>query len=355
MAFGSQNGRSNGGFGSNNGNSFGFNSNNQGGTGFSGNSNNFFGGSQSSSGNNSGFGNNSSSSFGNGSTQQTNTSAPTNIPQSNQGKTSVPLSNNTVPNSPIKSSYSQCIRGRISQYRTCSDKTGNYRRLLPRKIYQALVYGQRFEDLLHSFIVTEITGYDNAGNPIQQRYVVNVHGSTNYGATLVDNEEVEVRGKFTPDNIMMARDIKVINGNIATPIKFQRSVKLIAIMCLVIAFLVLGIIGFASMGSGNSISGFMNNVWSFVTTMFVVYVILLIMYVVFSFTRVGFMARLLAGNRKSSPLISMLIMAFFLTLLLYNAFGVGTMVASTLSGALSAVGPIIVMIIGIVILLKAFK
>ena len=51
----------------------------------------------------------------------------------------------------------------------------------------------------------------------------------------------------------------------------------------------------------------------------------------------------------------MLVIAFILTLLLYNVFGLGTIMASTLSGALSAVGPIIVMIIGLVILFKAFR
>jgi len=358
MAFGSQNGRSNGGFGSKTGGTFGSNSNNKSGSGFSGNGKSYFGGTQNNgTGNKSGFSSNRTSSFGTGSTQQTSTGTPTGNNQTNQGKaTGTHISSKISSQTSAKPFSLPCIRGKISQYRTYSDKSGNYRRLLPRKIFQALVYGQRFEDLLHSFIVTEIKGSDSAGNPIQQKYVVNVHGSTNYGATLLDNEEVEVRGKFTHDNIMMARDIRVINGTISTPIKFQRSVKLIALTCLIVALFVLGIIGFASMGSGNSISGFMNNVWSFITTMFVVYVILLILYVVSSFTRIGFMTRLLSGGRRrTSPLITMLVIAFILTLLLYNVFGLGTIMASTLSGALSAVGPIIVMIIGLVILFKAFK
>lgn len=357
MAFGSQNGSTNGGFGSKNGGVFGSNSNKMSGSGISGDGKFYFGGTQNNgTGSQSMFGSKSTSSFGASTTQQTNTGSAPNNTKSNQGKTvSTPISNKIPANTSAKIFSLPCIKGKISQYRTYSDKSGNYRRLLPRKIYQALVYGQRFEDLLHSFIVTEIKGSDNAGNPIQQKYVVNVHGSTNYGATLTDNEEVEVRGKFTHDNIMMAKDIRVINGSISTPIKFQRSVKLIALTCLVVALLILGIIGFASMGSGNPISGFMNNVWSFVTTMFAVYVILLILYAVSSFTRIGFMTRLLSGGRRrTSPLITMLVIAFILTLLLYNVFGLGTIMTSTLSGALSAVGPIIV-IIGVVILFKAFK
>lgn len=358
MAFGSQNGRANGGFGSKTGGAFGNNSNSKSGSGFSGNGKSYFGGTQNNgSGDKSGFGSKATSNFGTGSTQQTSTGTPTGNNQTNQGKATGTHIPSKIPSQTSAKFFSlQCIKGKISQYRTYSDKSGNYRRLLPRKVYQALVYGQRFEDLLHSFIVTEIKGSDSAGNPNQQKYVVNVHGSINYGATLIDNEEVKVTGKFTHDNVMMARDIRVINGNISTRVRFQHSVKLIALTCLIIALFVLGIIGFASMGSGNSISGFMNNVWSFITTMFAVYVILLIFYVVSSFTRIGFMTRLLAGGRRrSSPLITMLVIAFILTLLLYNVFGLGTIMASTLSGALSAVGPIIVMIIGIVILLKAIK
>jgi len=358
MAFGSQNGNTNGGFGSKNGGMFGSDSNNMSGPCISGDGKIHFGGTQNNGTGNQGiFGNNTTSNFGVGSTQQTNTAVPTTNTQSNQGKaTNTPISNVSPSQTSAKTFSLPCIRGKISQYKTYSDKTGNYRRLLPRKIFQALVYGQRFEDLLHSFIVTQTKGTDNSGNPIQQKYVVNVHGSTNYGATLTDNEEVEVRGKFTHDNILMARDIRVINGSVSTPIKFQRSVKLIALSVLVVALFILAIIGFSSMGSGNSISGFMNNVWSFITTMFAVYVILLVLYVVSSFTRIGFMTRLLAGGRRrSSPLLTMLVIAFILTLLLYNVFGLGSIVASTLSGALSAVGPIVVMIIGIVILLKAFR
>lgn len=356
MAFGSQNGRSSGGFGSKSGGSFGNNSTNSNGTGFSSNRKSYFGGTQNDTGKNNGFGSNTTQSFGTGSQQQANTGASAGNTQSHQRSTTNASSpNKTTAVTSQKAFALSSIRGKISQYRTYSDKSGNYRRLLPRKIYQALVYRQRFEDLLHSFTVTEIQGTDSAGNPIQQKYVVNVHGSTNYGATLTDNEEVEVTGKFTHDNIMMAREIQVINGNIATPIKFQRSVKLIALTCIVAALFIFGIIGFASMDSGDSISGFMNNVWSFITTMFAIYVVLLVLYVVSMFTRIGLMTHLLSGGRKSSPFLTMLIIAFILTLILYNVFGLGAMVTSTLSGALNIIGPFIVMIIGLIILFRAFK
>lgn len=237
------------------------------------------------------------------------------------------------------------VVGKVSQYTTSSGKTG-YRRLFPRKIYQAIKYGQRLEDFLHSFSLIEDDG---------TRYVVNVHGTTNYGATIVDHETVEVTGTLTHDNILMAREVNVLNGGIPTPVKFQRSVKSIAILCLVGVLLLFGLFGL--FGGGSSTSGFMNTIWNFVTTMFVVYVVLLILYVLSSFTRIGFMARLLSGgrNRGSSPLVTILIISFFVTLLLYNAFGIGSMVTSALSGLLSSIGPIVIMVFGILLLFKALK
>lgn len=363
MAFGSQNGKFGGGFGNKNTSFGGFQNtqtNNASTQGF-GNSQNTTntGGVFGKPGNTTGgFGSNSRSQKTTSSSNGDNTSANS---TANNTTTANPNNNQTNPaslNESVKTEQkanSVCIRGKISQYKTFSEKDGNYRRLLPRKIYQSIAYKQRFEDFLHSFVVTEINGTDAAGNPIQQSYVVNVHGSTNYGASLVDNEEVEVKGKFTHDNILMASSISVIKGNIAIPIKIQHSVKNIVIATLAIILILFGIIGFASMDSGNSISDFFNSVWSFITAMFAIYVILLILYVISQFTRIGFMTRLLSGGRKSSPLLSMLIIAFILTLLLYNVFGIGTIVTSALSGILGAVGPVIVLIIALILLFKIFK
>ncbi|MCC8015600.1 MAG: hypothetical protein LIO87_10490 [Eubacterium sp.] len=343
MAFGSQNGKTNGGFGSKIGGSFGSNSTNKNGTGFSGDKKSYFGSTQSgtsektgfgstqnSTREGTGFGSKTTSNFGTSTSAQQNTGNSTAGINPNQSNTTnKPVANKYVSNTSANIFSLPCIRGKISQYRTYSDQSGNYRRLLPRKIYQAIMYGQRFEDFLHSFTLTETKGVDRAGNPITQKYVVNVHGSTNFGATLLDNEEVEVRGKFTGDNILMARDIRVINGSISTPIKFQRSVKMIAVLTLVFIGIVLLLSVLLSGGNG-SLSGVMNNVKGFVTTLIAVYVILLILYFVSSFTKIGFMTRLLSGGRRrNSPLIVMLIIAFILTLFIYNVSGLGTAIGNT--------------------------
>lgn len=375
MAFGNQNGKFGGGFGNKN-TSFGDFENTKNGnssTGVFGNSNNTnnngggFGNSSNTNNNGGGFGTSRNTTGGFGSSTWKPTVTPPsnggNVPGNGTGNSTTVNPNNTQTNpatlnNPIQTKQKSnlvYIRGKISQYKTFSEKDGNYRRLFPRKLYQSIAYNQRFEDYLHSFVVTEIQGTDAAGNPIQQSYVVNVHGSTNFGASLVDNEEVEVKGKFTHDNILMASSINVIKGSTAIPIKFQRSVKNIAITIFAVALILFGIIGFASMGNGNSLSGFFNNVWSFITSMFAIYVILLILYVISQFTRIGFMTRLLSGGRRGSPLIAMLVIAFILTLLLYNVFGLGTIFTSALSGILGAVGPIIVLIIAIILLIKIFK
>ena len=358
MSFGSQDGKS-GGFGSKS-SSFGANSSKKNGSDFSSNNKSYFGQTGNGTTEKSGFGTNSGTSFGKTTPQQTSTNTGNNNASANRTSSQSNMarqsnSSNTTSNQKSKTASLKCIRGKISQYRTYSDKSGNYRRLFPRKIHQAIVYGQRFEDFLHSFTLTETQGVDRAGNPIIQKYVVNVHGSTNYGATLLDNEEVEVKGKFTNDNILMAKEICVINGSVSTPIKFQRSAKMIAVFTLVALGLILLLCGLFS-GGNSSVSGLMNTIKGFLTTMLTVYVILLILYFVSLFTRIGFMTRLLSGGRRrTSPLIAMLIIAFILSLLIYNVFGIGTAFGNAFSGALGAIGPIAIMIIGILLLFKVFK
>ena len=358
MSFGSQDGKS-GGFGSKS-SSFGANSSKKNGSGFSSNSKSYFGQTGNGTTEKSGFGTNTTTGFGRTTTQQPNaTKGSTYDSMNNTSSQSNTTKQSNTPNMTINQKSKvvslPLIRGKISQYRTYSDKSGNYRRLFPRKIYQAIVYGQRLEDFLHSFTLTETQGVDRAGNPITQKYVVNVHGTANYGATLLDNEEVEVKGKFTNDNILMAREVHVINGSVATPIKFQRSTKAIAIFSLVILGLILLICGLFS-GGTSAAAGVMNTIRGFLTTMLTVYVLLLILYFVSLFTRIGFMTRLLSGGRKrTSPLITMLIIAFILSLLIYNVFGIGTMFGNAFSGVLGAIGPIAIMIIGILLLLKVFK
>ena len=373
MAFGSQNGHSNGGSGSKNGTFFGSGSANQSGTGFPGIGNN-------NSETSTNPGNSTPGGFpprnpftGNPPTGTPPFGPPTGTPPTGtpptgtppfgppptgNPPTGTPPTGTTPPgNAPrpqVNNGTGRYIRGKISQYRTI-DKSRGYRRLLPQKLYQAIVYGQRLEDFLHYFVVTETRGHDAAGNPIQQAYVVNVHGTINYGAALVDNDEVEVRGKFTSSNVMLARDVRVINGMISTPVRFQRSVKYTALAIVALVLVLLGVVDYLSAGSGSSISSFVNSLWDFLATMFAVFIFLMVLYVVFSFSRIGIMARLFSGGRGGSPLLSMLIASFVITLLLYNVFGLGFLAASALSGVFGAFGPIIIMIIGLVIMFKALK
>lgn len=242
-----------------------------------------------------------------------------------------------------------CIRGKVSQYTVVNGKSGQYRRLFLRKLWQAIKYGQRLEDVLHIFTVTENVGRDDMGYSVTNTYVVNVHGSINYGASIVDHEDVEVKGRFTHDNILMAKEVNVLNGNMSTPVKFQHSVKFIAISCVIIAILLLVL--FTATGAGGSAMG---NIRDFIVTMFTIYIALLVLYLIASFTRIGFMVRLLSGGRKGkTPLLTMLIISFILTLIVYNVFGIGATIGNMIASVLGAIGPIIIVIIGVVILLKA--
>lgn len=248
-----------------------------------------------------------------------------------------------IPTTPKRASGGRVtVVGKVSQYRV-SDKKDGYRRYLPRKLSQAIFYGQRLEDHLHNFVVTEDNG---------ERHVVNVHGTTNYGAAIVDNERVEVQGKIDA-GVLLAEKVYVLNGSSRVQVKFQRDVKTITIVCCIAILLLLGLIGFGNAGSASGV-GLFTTIKNFLTTMFAVYVVLLVLYVVSLFTKLGFMLRLLGrGGRGSSPLLTMLVLSFIITLLLYNVFGLGSMLAGLFSSALSAVGPIAIVIIGIVLLVKA--
>ena len=330
-------------------------------------------GTKSSPANNGFFGEKSDMISGNAnSSSQSNTSPKNDATQQKSfGSTSVPVATNVAQNQAtakinsvsknaktnINNNISSLkrIRGKISQYRTYSDKSGNYRRLFPRKVYQAIIYGQRFEDFLHSFTLTEMQGVDGAGNPIIQKYVVNVHGSTNYGATLLDNEEVEVKGKFTSDNILMAKEIHVINGSVSTPIRFQRSVKMIVIFTLVAIGLTVLLCGLLTGGS-SSVLSIMSTIKGFLATMLTTYGTLLIIYFISLLTKSRLIARLLSGlGRHGSPFVSMLIIAFILSILSYNVFGIGTVVGNVFSRAIGAIAPIAITIIIVLLLFKAFK
>ena len=95
-------------------------------------------------------------------------------------------------------------------------------RFILQRIWQVLCYKQRYENRLHSFLLTQSSrgGTDDSVS-------VNIHGTMNGGVTIRDKLHVKVRGKFRHDNIFMAEKIWTVNGRTTAPVTFQHDVKLI--------------------------------------------------------------------------------------------------------------------------------
>ncbi len=199
-----------------------------------------------------------------------------------------------------------CITGRVSEY-TKVDATQGYRRLFFQKWQQALGYGQRMEDVLHSFSVTDDDG---------QGYVVNVHGSTNVGAQLHDNATVQVRGKMTSDNVLMATHIDVMNGGIVTPVRFQRSVRGTFTVILLLLSLVMSVVVAAKKGTG-----FMSALESIYATAAITFLVLLVIYLAALFSRMGLILVMFSGRKekRGSPFGTMLVMSLIISLLIHMA------------------------------------
>jgi hypothetical protein len=135
---------------------------------------------------------------------------------------------------------STTVTGKISQYSSTGREDGAYRRLLPVKIYQALVYRQRLEDVLHRFTVRVEHNEDMLGHQNYTDVPVNVHGTISGGLQLVDNAEVEVHGKYN-NGVLMADSIHIINNGHKSKVGFQRSVKAITygiLSALMLAFVI---------------------------------------------------------------------------------------------------------------------
>ncbi len=208
------------------------------------------------------------------------------------------------------------VRGRVSQY-SCTDgggrEGGNYRRLLVSKIYQALVYGQRFEDVLHRFTVHS-TERQDAFNQVETPVTwVNVHGTIWGGMQIVDNSEVVVTGKYR-NGVLMADSVHIVDGGNNSRIRFQHSAG--AITAGVLFLLALAFMLFVGFSSEN----FWGNIGSFLTIWIVFQVILWVLYLIFRLSRLGLLLHMGRGF-SFAPLIIITILSFILTLIYISAMG----------------------------------
>lgn len=282
---------------------------------------------------------------------QTNSSA-NNIAQSNfNGNTGIQTKNNSNYGSKTYGGRSvlqsgDAVIGKVSQYSSTGKEDGNYRRLFVQKLVDAILYKQRFEDILHRFKVRVKSSPDAFGNCQYTDVQVNVHGTISGGAQITDNSEVEVFGKYR-NGVLMAQKINIINNGYQTPVTFQHSAKAIfyGILAIVAAFFMI-YIGLSSDG------GFFQNIGSFLKTWLITSVIVTVLYFLLSFSKIGIMTRMASGRPRKFPLVGILLVSLVLTLIFVNSFGLGASVGSLLSGLFSSIISIVVIIVVLYIVFK---
>lgn len=238
------------------------------------------------------------------------------------------------------------IRGKITNYTNSQKENSGYRRLFVKKILDAVVYKQRFDDILHSFTVRIDNGTDTFGNQSYADIPVNVHGIIAGGIQLVDNIEVEISGNYC-NGILMADNISVINNGYKSPVKFQHSAK--AILYEILAIFALAFLIYIGVRSGGS---FFQNIGSFLKTWLITAVIVTVLYFLASFSKMGIMARMATGKPRKFPIIGIMLVSLVIALIFINSFGIGTSVGSVLSGVISSIIPIVVLLVVLFIVFK---
>lgn len=230
----------------------------------------------------------------------------------------------------VEAALGRTIQGRVSQYSSTGREDGHYRRLGLVRLYDALIYGQRFEDVLHRFTVRVRGGTDAFG---QQEYFdvpVNVHGTISGGVQLADNNEVEVTGTYR-HGVLMARRVTVVSGGYRTQIRFQHSVGLIVftVLALLAMILCIGVAADASNGGG-----LLTGIVGFLESWLAIAVILLVLYGMFCFSRFGIAWRVATGPRRRSPFLAILVVSLLLTVLIVSEYGpiVTSVLAVSLGG-----------------------
>lgn len=247
---------------------------------------------------------------------------------------------------PIETRGTVAISGKVSQYSSTGSEDGTYRRLLPVKIFQAIVYKQRMEDVLHRFTVRVEQGVDALGYQKYTDIPVNVHGTIAGGLQIFDNTEVEVHGRFY-NNILMAERINIINNGYRSRVGFQRSVRAIAygILAAVMAAFVL----FVAISSNGS---FVANLKEFCTIWLAMAAVLSVLYFITRFTRFGILSRMVSNRRRSFPLMGILLISLALAFIFANVFGSFAGFGSYMSEWFYSAVPTIVIIIVVIFIIK---
>ncbi len=241
----------------------------------------------------------------------------------------------------IESNLGTTIRGRISQYSSSGREDGHYRRPLVTRLADAVLYRQRFEDVLHRFTVRVKGETDIFGNSEYFDVPVNVHGTIAGGIHLTDNNEVEVTGRYR-DGVLMAQSITVISNGYRTSVRFQHSIGAIVTAVIVLIALVFGMVVLLDSSNGG---GIWQSIAGFLKTWGIFSLILFVLYLMFCFSTFGFRFRLAMGSSRRSPLPAILLLGLILTVLVAAKFGTAANLFNTLLAFGAALLPTVVLLL----------
>ena len=239
------------------------------------------------------------------------------------------------------------VRGRVANYSNSESEAGSYRRLFVQRLVDAILYNQRFEDLVHRFTVR--VGSDD---PLSGSYVdvpVNVHGTIAGGMQLMDNAEVEVTGRYK-NGVLMARRIDVVNGSMRTVIQLQHDVKgaVIGVAALALA----AFLAFGGLASGGALFG---GIGSFMATWLIMSGIVATVWF-FLLSRMGTVAQVLFLRDGRFPLVAILAIGLLFTLAIVNAFGFANTAGNLVDSLLALLNQLavpIIMVFGIALMISS--
>ena len=235
-----------------------------------------------------------------------------------------------LPSIPSLSFRNQKVfEGRISNYNIQNNSERNFF----VKLYEALAYGQRTDDTLHTFAL-RLSRPDPEG---RDRVHVSMRGRISGGSTrLSEGEMARITGSFNANNQFIAEKIELFqdeDGYLTTTITFERDTGILfkILMPLVAVFLLISLFSNTKIGS-------------YISTWIICFVAVLI-----------FMRCFLRLRIKKGTLIAAAVVSLFVMLLLLNVAGMGTQAGTAFWSLAEGILPIVILVGAIIYLIKTIR
>lgn len=234
------------------------------------------------------------------------------------------------------------IIGRVYGYSNSAEEAGKYKRIFITKIIDALIYGQRTEDVLHRFYLRP-----EGDTSIQNDVPVVIHGTLSAGSGITDNSLVKVRGKYH-NGAFYARKITVMNNGRESSVRPQVSLSklFITILSLLFLFTGIGLFIFDRNGVNTGLLYAKNFLIIFAVVYLILYLLSLIMMArsKFAFAAIALSCGGIKGIGIINFILSIAISIPIFKLLLSVGFNI--------AGIFSTFGPIIIIVIGIILMIS---